>query len=77
MVHELVREIVRTRQQGGYADLENKSAIGDSFHDISVNHISPPVTMGYVKSPTPAAPMEMACGEDGAMKEGRCCCTIM
>ncbi|KAI8598992.1 P-loop containing nucleoside triphosphate hydrolase protein [Dissophora ornata] len=76
MVHELVRKIVQTRQQGGYADHENDNATGDSSHDTRANHISPLVTMGYVKSPTPPAPMEMADGEEGATKE-RCCCTVM
>ncbi|KAG0204305.1 hypothetical protein BGX28_003728 [Mortierella sp. GBA30] len=72
MVNELVREIVRTRQREGYADLHEDE--NETRTEVSLAH-STPVSMGYVKSPTPPARLGME--DEARAAERRCCCTIM
>ncbi|KAF9959656.1 Ras GTPase [Mortierella alpina] len=75
MVNELVREIVRARQREGLADLQEEHNETYTMDD-TVSSMPVSATMGYVKSPTPPAPLEMEDEELGKSEE-RCCCTIM
>ncbi|KAF9979563.1 Ras GTPase, partial [Mortierella antarctica] len=74
MVNELVREIVRARQRQGLAEMQEDNH-ETSTMDETISSMPVSVTMGYVKSPTPPAPLEME--EELRPSEERCCCTIM
>ncbi|KAF9110062.1 hypothetical protein BGX27_006837 [Mortierella sp. AM989] len=73
MVHELVREIVRTRQREEYVDLQIEN---EHINTTNNSSSAPATTMGYVKSPTPPAPMGLI-DDDANSRDERCCCTIM
>ncbi|KAF9149472.1 Ras GTPase [Linnemannia schmuckeri] len=84
MVHELVREIVRSRQREGYADMINYQQ--HPLHQYQYQQQQQQqsdkgevsLSMGYVKSPTPAGPIGMDVEDDGSyMENRRCCCIIM
>ncbi|KAG0217079.1 hypothetical protein BGX33_011509 [Mortierella sp. NVP41] len=71
VIHELVREIMRARQREGYADIVDQ-------HPLQQHQDRPDMAMGYIKSPTPAAPMRMDVEDAGsAMEDKRCCCIVM
>ncbi|KAG0315371.1 Ras GTPase [Dissophora globulifera] len=68
MVLELVRQIVRTRQE---------QQDGEST-PVPEPTLTSELTAGYVKRPTPVGGMESMEGEEGiGLEERRCCCTIM
>lgn len=86
MVHELVREIVRSRQREGYADMIDHHQHPLHQHQyqqqqhmlVQQQSDKGAMSMGYVKSPTPAGPIRMGVEDDGAdMEDKRCCCIIM
>lgn len=85
MVHELVREIVRSRQREGYADMidlhqhplhQHQYQQQQQQQQSDKGEVS--LALGYVKSPTPAGPIGMGMEDDGSeMEDKRCCCIIM
>jgi hypothetical protein len=82
MVHELVREIVRTRALLGEGTDEKVEGghptKDDDDHPQDDNRSDTVMSPGteYMKSPTSTAPMKMDT-HDGDDEEERCCCTIM
>lgn len=78
MMVELVREIVRSRQREGYADLQDhpyhhEPYGGHGFVEEPQAHMPP--TKGYMKNTTPAGPLN---SEESEAEESRfCCCSIM
>ncbi|KAG0051501.1 hypothetical protein BGZ83_003622 [Gryganskiella cystojenkinii] len=71
MMIELVREIVRTREREGYADMPDQELKKEEWQQQQ-----PQPTKGYMKSPTPAGPLPSE--EDEEAEESRfCCCSIM
>lgn len=83
MVHELVREIVRSRQREGYADMIDHHQHPLRQHQYQQQQLQQSdkgevsLAMGYVKSPTPAGPIGMGMEDDGSDIEDRCCCCII
>ncbi|KAF9339646.1 hypothetical protein BGZ91_005227 [Linnemannia elongata] len=85
MVHELVREIVRSRQREEYADMidhhqhplhQHQYQYQQQQQQSDKGEVS--LAMGYVKSPTPAAPIGRGMeGDESDMEDRRCCCIIM
>lgn len=81
MVHELVREIVRTRAMRELSyEIDDKECPkrDDDRHqdeDKSDDTVISLATMEYLKSPTSTAPMKVETQEND--EEERCCCTIM